>query len=685
MAEAGEKQYLTPTRTELFWPGKRTQVERVALPFQVVETVNQSRATREQTPMLAGLPSPPLFEARPDTSWKNKLIWGENKYVMASLLQGDPSIGLEPLAGKIDLIYIDPPFATGADFSINMKVGDAEWTKEASIIEEKAYRDTWGKGLDSYLQMLYERLVLMRDLLADNGSIYVHLDWHVGHYVKMVLDEVFGRENFRSEITWKRLTYKQTQVKGYGVLHDTILYYTKSNEFVWNDIRAEYGEERLRKYFCWVETLEGKNLRLSEAQLEGEEPILEGRRFALNPLINVNPDRPNLRYEFLGFTRTWKYTRNKMEEYYKQGIVFQPSPDSLPQRKQYLDESKGMKLNDIWVDIGGVMGGSKENIDFPTQKPEALLERIIKVSSNEGNLVADIFCGSGTTMAVAEKLGRRWTGGDLSRFAIQVSRKRLLDIAGCQPFEVLNLGKYERRHWQMNVLNGEQEDGSRAIADYLRFIVALYHAEPVEGYAHLHGQKAGRWVHVGATDASVTRDEVMNAVRECQANRYTSLDVLGWEWEMGLHDTVRDEARRLGVDLRLLYIPREVMDKRAVEAGDVHFYELAYLKTSLLQDGQTVTVRLDDFIIPSPDLVPDEVRSKVKKWSDYIDFWAVDWNYQGDTFHNEWQTYRTRKSPTLRLISDPHTYPEPGKYRILIKVIDIFGNDTTQLLEVAAS
>jgi len=247
----------------------------------------------------------------------------------------------------------------------------------------------------------------------------------------------------------------------------------------------------------------------------------------------------------------------------------------------------------------------------------------------------------------------------------------------------LNLGKYERRHWQVNVLNGRQDKGSKAVADYLRFIIALYHAEVVEGYAHLHGQKAGRWVHVGATDAPVTRSEVMDVVRECQTNRYTALDVLGWEWEMGLHDTIRAEARRLAVDIRLLYIPREVMDKQAVEAGDVHFYELAYLKTSLLQDSKTVTVRLDDFIIPNLDLVPDDVRSKVKKWSDYIDFWAVDWSYAGDTFHNEWQSYRTRKSPILRVISDPHTYPKSGKYHVLVKVIDIFGNDTTQLLEVA--
>lgn len=662
MAETGEKEHLTPTRTELVWPGKRTQVDRVALPFQVVETINQSRATREQTPMLAGLPAPPLFEGQttPDTSWRNKLIWGENKYVMASLLQGDPSIGLEPLAGKIDLIYIDPPFATGQDFSYRVRVGDEEWLKEASIIEETAYRDTWGHGLESYLQMMYERLVLMMDLLAEDGSIYAHCDWHVSSYLRLVLDEVFRPDNFRAEIIWKR-TSAHSDSSAYGQNHDSMLFFTKSAKFTWNNPKTDYEDWYIERYYRYKD----KN----------------GRRFMSGDLSASGLSGGGYRYTWKGMEGNWRCPETTMAELDAQGRIFY-TENGVPRFKRYLDEMEGRPVQSLWDDIQPVVSWSSEATEYATQKPPELVERIVVASSKPGDLVADFFCGSGTTMAVAEKLGRRWIGCDLSRYAIHVSRKRLLDIPDCKPFQVLNLGKYERKHWQVNVLNGRQEDGSKAIADYLRFIVALYHADPVGGYAHLHGQKAGRWVHVGAADAPVTRAETMDAVRECQANRYTALDMLGWEWEMGLHDTVRDEARRMGVDLRLLFIPREVMDKRAVEAGDVHFYELAYLKTSLLEDGRTVTVRLEDFIIPNPDLVPDEVRSKVKRWSDYIDFWAVDWNYREDTFHNEWQTYRTRKSPTLRLISDPHPYAEAGSYRILIKVIDIFGNDTTQLLQV---
>lgn len=324
---------------------------------------------------------------------------------------------------------------------------------------------------------------------------------------------------------------------------------------------------------------------------------------------------------------------------------------------------------------------SSERLGFPTQKPEALLERIIEASCNKGELVGDFFCGSGTTGAVAEKLGRRWIMADLSRFAIQVTRKRLLDIPDCKPFEISNLGKYERQYWQVHV-NGEGAEEDEVLTRYLEFIVQLYRGERVTGFTHLHGRKAGRMVHVGAVDAPVTLSEINGALDECAANKFRGLDVLGWEWEMGLHDLVTVEARKRGIDLRLLTIPRDVMDPRAVEAGDIEFYELAYLDVTLQRRDSEVQVVLKNFIIPNEDLVPEEAREKIKRWSDYVDFWAVDWEYQGDTFHNQWQSYRTRKHPALRLESDWHKYSKPGKYQVMVKVIDIFGNDTTKLLEV---
>jgi hypothetical protein len=379
-------------------------------------------------------------------------------------------------------------------------------------------------------------------------------------------------------------------------------------------------------------------------------------------------------FEWRGVIAPWLYSEENLDRMWEEGRIYITSSGDY-RYKHHLKDTPGSLVSDLWVDdeVLPLQGISSESLDFPTQKPEALLKRIILTSSNPGDLVADFFCGS----------GRRWLGCDLGRFAIHTTRKRLLDIPDCQPFEILNLGKYERKYWQMNGIKGRQEDSQKAIFEYLAFIVKLYHAEPVIGFSHLHGRKAGRMVHVGATDAPVTLSEIIDALGECSANKLTALDVLGWEWEMGLHDVVGGEARRRGVDLRLLNIPREVMDKRAVEAGDVHFYELAYVETEVRQQGTAVQVALKDFIIPSLELVPLEVRAQVKKWSDYIDYWAVDWDFKEDTFHNQWQSYRTRKHPTLTVESEWHNYSSPGTYKLLVKIVDIFGNDTTKLLEAA--
>jgi len=358
-----------------------------------------------------------------------------------------------------------------------------------------------------------------------------------------------------------------------------------------------------------------------------------------------------------------------------------PNKGAARCRKRYLDENQGLLLQDLWTEVGRVKGGS----DYPTQKPDRLLERIVRIASPEGALVCDVFCGSGTTLVAAENTGRRWIGCDLSRWATHLARKRLLGIENCKPFEVLNLGKYERQYWQ-GVTFREAKDKpltERALYEYLAFILKLYGAQPVAGLSQLHGKKGKAMVHIGAVDAPVTISEIDAAVDECAKLKQGELHVLGWEWEMGLYDLMVEAAKKKGVKLLLLIIPREVMEQQAAAKGDVRFFELAYLEAEIkLAKKLIALVALKDFVIPNTELIPDEVRSKVKKWSDYIDYWAVDWDFQNDTFMQGWVAYRTRKERKLPLASDPHTYGKPGRYRILVKVIDIFGNDTSQIFDV---
>jgi len=334
--------------------------------------------------------------------------------------------------------------------------------------------------------MMFDRLVLMRELLADNGSIYVHLDWHVGHYVKLVLDEIFGKENFRNEIVWcyggggaPRNYYHRK--------HDLLYWYTKSDKWVFNIQYRPYTEGTLQR----------------------------------------------------GLTKV-KGPKYKLRE-------------------------EGASLDDWWADITKILSPTAyENLKFPTQKPEALLERIINASSNDGDLVGDFFCGSGTTGAVAEKLGRRWIMADLSKFAIHTTRKRLLDIPDCKPFEVLNLGKYQKAKLKEN-----------GATRHIDFILEMEH---------------------------------------------------------------------------------ELKSK-------------------------SLSIALKDFVISNPEYLPEEVRENVKKFTDYIDYWAVDFNYRDDTFHNMWQSFRTRKRPILETKCS-HTYEKADEYKVLVKVVDIFGNDTNKLLEI---
>jgi hypothetical protein len=272
----------------------------------------------------------------------------------------------------------------------------------------------------------------------------------------------------------------------------------------------------------------------------------------------------------------------------------------------------------------------------------------------------------------------------LGRYAVHTSRKRLLGIENCKPFEVLNLGKYERQYWQ-GVTFGEAKGkplAEQTLYEYLTFILKLYGAQPVAGMVHLHGKKGKAMVYIGAVDAPVTIAEIDAAVDECAKLKQGELHVLGWEWETGLANLLMvEEAKRQGVKLLLLNIPREVMEQQAVDKGDIKFFEVAHLEVAITKaKGRKVTVTLKDFAFPYADLIPDKVRSKIKKWSDYIDYWAVDWSFQNDTFMNGWVAYRTRKERKLALESDPHVYEKPGNYTLMVKVIDIFGNDTSRLV-----
>ncbi|MFW6172467.1 MAG: site-specific DNA-methyltransferase [Elusimicrobiota bacterium] len=592
-------------KVELTWPNKETEVKKVSLPFQTVEVLNKPRVTQGRLGM---------GEKFPDDypkDWKNKLIWGDNKPIISSLLK-------QGFAGQIDLIYIDPPFATGSDFSVDIEVGDETVTKKPSVIEELAYRDTWGQGLNSYLTMLYDRLVLMKEILAEDGAIYIHLDWHVAHYVKILLDEIFGRENFRNEIIWWYLWGGRGKSK-WNDKHDTLLFYSKSDKWTFNHL------EVLDDHKLMSES--------SKERVKHEGALVHHRK-------------------------------NKKSEI--------PADKVLP--------------SDTWY-IATINAMAAERLNFPTQKPEDLLKRIIKASSNKGDVVADFFCGSGTTAAVAEKLGRRWITSDLSKFAVHTTRKRLLDLHNysqnydkpCRPFEVQNLGSYQKYKFV--------ENGNPPVEEYRNFILKLYEAKSVEGYAFVHGRKGDNFVHIAGVDSVVTKEELEDAAQEC-ANEVGGqvLDVLGWDYELGLDKAVEDVEDVYGIEINLKLIPKEATElKEASEADEeIKFFDMSHMEVDHEIKGSKVEVKLKDFVLANPEFIPDNVREKLHKegeFTDYIDYWAVDFDYQEDTFHNMWQTFRTEQDSELDTTTS-HSYDDEGKKKIFVKVIDIFGNDTNRLFEI---
>ena len=600
-------------RTELIWEGKydeygnRREVDIAgsAFPLQKIETIDEPRSRAE----VQGLLFEPQKSHRDD--FRNRLIWGDNKLVMASLLKDYKS--------QIDLIYIDPPFDVGADFTMSLDIGEQKETieKDQSTLEMVAYRDMWGKGVDSYIHMIYERFILMKELLSDSGSIFVHCDWRVNGFIRLILDEVFGSDNFQNEVIWRYRRWTADS-NNYQRMHDNLYWYSKKNNFIFN-----------RQY----------------------EPFSEKTVIA-------------------------KYKR-KVEG----GRAIQDKTQ-LMERKQ-----DAISKHDVW-DIPFIHPVAIERLGYPTQKPESLLQTIINGHTNEGDLVADFFCGSGTTGAVAEKLGRRWIMADLGRFAIHTSRKRLIEVQRSlhdehkpyRSFDVYNLGRYERQWWQKESLKGADEEHRRVVLEF-------YRAEPLFNSPNplLHARKGPAYVHVACIDTIFGRDEVRQVALAAQSIGARELNCLAWEFEMDLPMVCDNLEKELGVKIKLIRIPREIMERN--RKNPPPFFEVASLQAEPVYRTagakRTVDIKLTSFLpslteVPEKELTALHERA-IQSGFDFIDFWAVDFNYHPDQpFNHHWQAFRTRRDRSLPTVSDQaYSYDQAGDYTACVKVVDVFGADTS--------
>jgi adenine-specific DNA-methyltransferase len=569
----------------------------------------------------------------------NRLIYGDNLLAMAALLAGDEQV--PSMRGKIDLIYIDPPFDSKADYRTKITLPGGEIEQKPTAIEQFAYSDTWDQGTASYLSVLAQRVYLMKEMLSDSGLIFVHLDWHVNAYARIVLDEVFGKDKFRNEIIWSYFGFKRSTARKFPQKHDTIMMYSKSDEYFWKTQYKPHSPEYLKRF---------------------------------------KPDE------------TGRLCRSDV------------NPTAGGSRRIYLDDVEGDIVDSVWDDIPPVNPVAKERVDYGTQKPEKLLERIINAATEKSGLVADFFSGSGTTAAVAERLGRRWIAVDLGKPACMIARKRLID-QDAKPFLYQHVGDY-----QVEMARSTMGRKFR-IGDLSEIVLGLYGALPLPAEENPN-RNMGRVSHTKTLVLADSPNKITGLttlkraieIRDNLMGGWDKVVVLGWNFDSNIgHDI---QALNQGDRLEVLVIPPDLLDRLKkkgdkLKAEEVRFSSLQYVKLKPVQrerlnDKENLRVEIDNYVLLSPDALNlDEAnRQKLQKVINkdpmaLIEYWSVDPDYDGQLFRSVWQDYRGNaendkghyRVVTVASLTDLPS--KTGPRRVCVRVVDVFGFEAEAIAEVA--
>lgn len=604
---------------------------------------------------------PNAFNAALDGgSWMNRLVYGDNLLTMQALLAGDPQTGLPSLRGKVDLIYIDPPFDSKADYRTKVVLPGVDIQQKPTVVEQFAYADTWEEGTISYLKMIYKRLILMKELLSDTGTVYVHIDWHIDSYVKIMLDDIFGKDNFRDQIIW----YYPGGIKAvphyFPRKHDCIYCYSKTNNYVFNNQRKGIEDNSL--YSRW---------------------------------IKYSEDGETITYK--NFPRTDKV---KFDMYVKRFIS---QNKREPKDEDVIYRFEGALVDDVWDDCPAVFRLLNEKTGYSTQKPASLLERIIKASSNEGDLVCDFFGGSGTTAAVAERLGRRWITCDIGKPASLVMRKRFIDQE-VNPFLYQSIGDYQKEAFHNN-------KKLRRVGDLSQVVLGLFGALPFSpeqvsdrNFGYVKGTR--NLVMVDSPNRLTTAATVRRAV-EAKASLlggdWDKVIVLGWNFAFDISQAIEKYKNS---NVEVLVIPPDLLDKlskkgfkKLIADKTVRFSSLQYLVVNPVEvtvngNGEDeLDISLSNYVLLSPDNIPldDKDKENLQKVMEQdplslIEYWSIDPDYDGDTFRSTWQDYRENvdndSDPLHCVYSTRIAMPHKDERKVCVKAVDVFGFESQVILDV---